>query len=61
MIWAIILHIFRGTIYPKKTISLDINDLYVNLPVQNILNITKFCLKANNPNQAIIEDILRLL
>ena len=28
-----------------KTISLDIKDLYVNLPVQNILNITEFWLK----------------
>ena len=44
-----------------KTISLGIKDLYVNLPVQNILNITKFWLNANNQNQAIIDDILHLL
>ena len=44
-----------------KTISLDIKDLYVNLPVQNILNITEFWLKANNQNQAITDDILHLL
>ena len=44
-----------------KTISLDIKDLYISLQVQNILNITKFWLKANNQNQAIIDDILHLL
>jgi hypothetical protein len=44
-----------------KTITLDIKDLYVNLPTQNIVNITKFWLKTNNQNQTIIDEILYLL
>ena len=44
-----------------KIITLDIKDLYVNLPTQNIVNITKFWLKINNQNQTITEEILYLL
>jgi hypothetical protein len=46
---------------PPRKYSWWVKDLYVNLPIQNILNITKFWLKANNQNQAIIDDILHLL
>ena len=38
-----------------RTISLDIQDLYVKLPTRNIVNITKFWLKTNNQNQTIID------
>ena len=31
-----------------KIISLDLKDLYVNLPMKNILNITKFWLNIFN-------------
>jgi hypothetical protein len=44
-----------------KTITLDIKDLYVNLPTRNIVNITKFWLKTINQNQTIIGKILYLL
>ena len=44
-----------------KIITLDMKDLYVNLPTQNIVNITKFWLKINNQNQTITEEILYLL
>ena len=44
-----------------KTITLDIKDLYVNLPTRNTVNITKFWLKTNNQNQTIIGKILYLL
>jgi len=39
-------------------IALDIKDLYVNLPVQNILHITKFWLNKHNK---ITEEALHLL
>jgi len=42
-------------------ITLDIKDLYVNLPVQNILHITKFWLNEHNNINTITEQTLYLL
>jgi len=42
-------------------ITLDIKDLYVNLPIQNILHITKFWLKKHNNINMITEQTLHLL
>jgi len=42
-------------------ISLDIKDLYVNLPTKNILHTTAFWLSRNNNDQVIIDQTLHLL
>jgi hypothetical protein len=42
-------------------ITLDIKDLYVNLPVQNILHITKFWLNEHNNINMMTEQTLYLL
>ena len=44
----------------NKIVTLDIKDLYVNLPIQNILHITKFWLSIHNDN-TITEQTLHLL
>jgi hypothetical protein len=44
-----------------RTITLDIKDLYVNLPIQNILCITKFWLNKNNWDSTTTEQTLYLL
>jgi hypothetical protein len=38
-------------------ITLDVNDLYVNLPIRNILHITKFWLNKHN-NVNTVKNIL---
>ena len=45
----------------NRMITLDIKDLYVNLPVQNILHITKFWLNKHNNINTITEQTLYLL
>jgi hypothetical protein len=45
----------------SRMITLDIKDLYVNLPVQNILHITKFWLYKHNNSNTITEQTLYLL
>jgi hypothetical protein len=45
----------------NRTINLDIKDLYVNLPVQNIFHITKFWLNKHNNINMITEQTLHLL
>jgi hypothetical protein len=42
-------------------ITKDIKDLYVNLPIQNILRITKFWLNKHNIVNTITEEALHLL
>jgi hypothetical protein len=42
-------------------IALDMKDLYVNLPAQNILHITKFWLNKHNNINTITEETLYLL
>jgi hypothetical protein len=42
-------------------ITLDIKDLYVNLPIQSILQITKFWLNKHNNINTITEQTLHLL
>ena len=44
-----------------KVITLDINDLYVNLPIQGILQTTKFWLSKHNNTDTTIEQTLQLL
>ena len=44
-----------------KIISLDLKDLYVNLPMKNILNITKFWLNIFNNQPQITQQILELI
>jgi hypothetical protein len=44
-----------------KIITLDIKDLYVNLPVQGILQTTKFWLSKHNNTNTTIEETLQLL
>jgi len=41
--------------------TLDIKDLYVNLPIQNIINITKFLLNKNNNETMIVQQTLDLI
>jgi hypothetical protein len=43
-----------------KIITLDIKDLYVNLPTQNIINITKFWLSKNNNRSIVIKQTLEI-
>jgi len=42
-------------------ITLDIKDLHVNLPIQNIVHITKFWLNKHNNVNTITEQTLYLL
>jgi hypothetical protein len=42
-------------------VNLDIKDLYVNLPIQNILRITKFWLNKHNCDSTTTEQTLYLL
>jgi len=44
-----------------KIITLDIKDLYVDLPIQGILQTMKFWLSKHNNTSTIIEQILQLL
>jgi hypothetical protein len=44
-----------------KIITLDIKDLYVNLPLQGILHTTKFWLNRNNNTSTTIKQTLQLL
>jgi hypothetical protein len=44
-----------------KLITLDIKDLYVHLPIKNILRITKFWLRKHNHHAIVMEQILCLL
>jgi hypothetical protein len=44
-----------------KIITLDIKDLYVNLPIQGILQTTKFWLSKHNNTNTTIEQTLQLL
>jgi hypothetical protein len=44
-----------------KIITLDIKELYVNLPTENILHITKCWLNRHSRNNTITEQILHLL
>ena len=39
----------------------DIKDLYVTLPVHNIINITRFCLDKPNNRNMIIKQTLELI
>lgn len=41
-----------------KMTTLDIKHLYVNLPIQNIINITKFWLNKKNNETTIIKQTL---
>jgi len=41
-------------------ITLCIKDLYVNLPIQNIINITKFWLNKNNNETMVVQQTLNL-
>jgi hypothetical protein len=45
----------------SKIITLDIKDLYVHLPIKNILHINKFWLHKHNHNPSIVEQTLYLL
>lgn len=44
-----------------KMTTLDIKGLYVNLPIQNIINITKFGLNKKNNETTIIKQTLNLI
>ena len=44
-----------------RIITLDIKDLYVNLSIQNIINITKFWLHKHNIQNTIIKQTLELV
>jgi hypothetical protein len=44
-----------------KIITLDIKDLYVNLPIQGILQTTKFWLSKHKNTNTTIEETLQLL
>ena len=44
-----------------KIVSLDIKDLYVNLPIQGILQTTKFWLSKHNDTNTTIEQTLKIL
>ena len=45
----------------NKMITLDIKNLYVNLPIENILHITKFWLNKHKNENKITEQTLHLL
>ena len=59
LLWhvSVFLHHPQGA---YKLFQLDIKDLYVNLPIQNVINITKFWLNKNN-NKTIIKQTLNLI
>ena len=44
-----------------KIITLDIKDLYVNLPIQGIIQTIKFWLRKHNNSSMVIEQTLHLL
>jgi len=44
-----------------KLITLDIKDLFVNLPIQGILTTTKFCLNRNVHDNELIKQTLHML
>lgn len=44
-----------------KIITLDIKDLYVNLPTKGIIQSTRFWLHKNSIDTTIIEQVLHLL
>ena len=44
-----------------KIITLDIEDLYVNLPIKNIINITRFWLNKYNNQPIITQQILEII
>ena len=45
----------------SKILTLDIKDLYVNMPKQGIIQSTSFWLDKNNTSKKIKEQIIRLL
>ena len=45
----------------NRIITLDIKDLYVNLPIKNILQVTEFWLNVYNQDRTTIEQTLYLL
>ena len=45
----------------SRIIALDIKDLYVNLPIKNILHITEFWLNKSNQDRVTTHQILYLL
>jgi hypothetical protein len=45
----------------NKLLTLDIKDLYVNMPTQDILHTTKFWLDKQNNDQTITQQILSIL
>jgi hypothetical protein len=47
--------------YQHKIIILDVKNLYVNLPIENITNITKFWLSKNNSRTIVIKQTLELI
>ena len=44
-----------------KLITLDIKDLYVNLPIQSIMRTTRFWLNKGNHDKIIAEQVLYIL
>jgi len=44
-----------------KIISMDIEDLYVNLPIQGIIKSTRYWLNKKNNNEEIIKQLLNIL
>jgi len=44
-----------------KITTLNIKDLYVHLPTENIINITKFWLNKNNDRNIIVKQTLELI
>ena len=44
-----------------KLITLDIKDLYVNLPIQSIMRTTRFWLNKGNHDKIITEQVLYIL
>lgn len=44
-----------------KITTLDIKELHVNFPTQNIINITKFWLNINNNQNIIVKQTLELI
>jgi hypothetical protein len=45
----------------NKIITLNIKDLYVKIPIKNILHVTIFWLKQHNNDNTITEETLHLL
>ena len=44
-----------------KIITMDIKDLYVNLPIQGIIKSTRYWLNKSNNNEEIIKQVLNIL